>query len=51
MQECKKTNFMFECETINQLALSLEYNQKFTVWAFISHYAIDSSANLKQRFT
>ena len=44
-------NFIFECEKIYQLALSLEYNSKIAVGEFIFHYTINYSANLKQIFT
>ena len=40
-------NFIFECEEIDQLALTLEYNSKITVGEFIFHYTTNSSANLK----
>ena len=44
-------NFIFECEKIDQLALSLEYNWKITKGEFVFHYTINSSANLKRKFT
>ena len=40
-------NFIFECEEIDQLAFTLEYNSKIAVGKFIFHYTINSSANLK----
>ena len=35
----------------DQLALSLEYDFQIAVGEFISYYTINSSANLKQKFT
>ena len=43
-------NFIFECEKIDQLAFSLEYNSEIAVGKFISHYRINYSANLKRKF-
>ena len=48
MSERKKTGILsFECEKIDQLALSLEYNSKIALHEFIFHYKISSSANFK----
>ena len=48
MPEHKKTGISsFECEKIDQLALSLEFNSKLAVGKFIFHCTINSSANLK----
>ena len=44
-------NFIFEYEKIDQLARSLEYTSKTAVGEFIFYYTINSSANLKQKFT
>ena len=44
-------NFICECEKIDQLAVSLEYNSKIAVGHFIFHYPINSSVNLKREFT
>ena len=44
-------SFIFECEQIDQLALTLEYNSKIAVGDTIFHYMINSSANLKQKLT
>ena len=44
-------NFIFKCEKVNQLALSLEYNLKIAVGVFIFHYTINSSASLRRKFT
>ena len=44
-------NFIFECEKIDQLVLSLEYNSKIAAGEFTFHYTINSSANLKRKFT
>ena len=40
-------NFIFECEKMNQLALSLELNSKIPIGKMIFHYTINSSVNLK----
>ena len=44
-------NYIFQCEKINQLALSLKHNSKIAVGKFIFHYTINSSANFKRRPT
>ena len=44
-------NFIFECEKIDQHALSLESNSRIAVGQFIFYYTINSSASLKQKFT
>ena len=44
-------NFIFECEEIDQRALTLEYNSKKAVREFIFHYTINSSPNLKRKLT
>ena len=40
-------NFIFECEKINQLTLSLEYNLKIAVGKFIFYSMVNSNMNLK----
>ena len=44
-------NLIFECEKINQFALSLEYNSKIAVIEFIFHCSINSRENLRRKFT
>ena len=47
----ENTKFIFECEKIDQFALTLEYNWKIAVGEFIFRYTINFSANLKQELT
>ena len=51
MPERKKTWILSKCEKIDQLAVILEYNSKIAAGEFIFHYTINSSWNLKRKFT
>ena len=44
-------NFIFQCEEIDQFALTLERNSKIAVGEFIFYYIINSRANLKRKLT